>query len=243
MIQNNFDRKILGEGRNYGFGFSFLKKVKENEYETLMPFTACKDYLNDFVYVEITKKPLSKVYGFKHKYTGIFENQEYFYLGITALDYINGTAWKGKLDLEDKLNSTFKNLILFLNKLEEFFKLDKFTEFEYLEDNILILKVPIFWSNFNFLISLYTLYIRCFVNITKEELQKDLKELINRESYLKEDLMLLKSSSRWIDFLPDLLEYKYSDKPDAYKIHNFGISARVNEFIMEENKQKLVKAV
>jgi len=252
MIKDNFNRKILNEGRDYGFGFSFLNKnniiitgdsIQDISYETLMPFTACKDYLNDFVYIETTKKPLSKIYGFEHKYTGVFEGKEYFYLGIKALNYNHGNFdWPGKSDLQNNINNNSKNLILFLNKLEEFFKLDTITEFENLIEDTLILKVPIFWSSFNFLISLYTLYIRCFINISEEELKKDLKELIERQPYLKEDLMLLKSSCRWMEF-DKLLEYKYPDNVDAHNIHNSGISARINTFIMEENKQKLAKAI
>lgn len=252
MVIDNFNRKVLSEGRNYGFGFTFLKKtdaiitaetIVDPYYETLMPFTACRDYLNDFVYIETLNKSLNTVYGFKHEYKGIFKDQEYFYLGINSLHFKNGKEWEGKENLSKIISNNYNNLIKLLNKLEETFQLETFTKFEYLENDILILKVPIFWSKFNFLISLYTFYIRCFINITEEELNTiPFNELVKKEPYLKEDVMLLKGIIRWMEFLPDLLDYKYPENPDSYNIHNFGISARVNEFIMKENKKKLAIA-
>ena len=73
-IINNFDRLKLSEGRNFGIGFAFLKKITNNKFETLNAFTACKDYLNDLIYVETTKKNLTRIHGFKHEITNELDN-------------------------------------------------------------------------------------------------------------------------------------------------------------------------
>src|SRR5690606_37894755 len=103
IIKDEQDRSVLGEGRNFGFGFSILNK-EENTYNTLMPFTACKDYLNDFVYVEQTKLPLGKIHGFKHEYTGILQDTDHFYLGIKAVHYKGGSKWDRFDELTELIN-------------------------------------------------------------------------------------------------------------------------------------------
>lgn len=234
MIIDNKDRNKLAEGRNYGFGFSILNKINENDYETLMPFTACKDYLNDFVYVESTKNKLELIYGFKHNYIGVLEDKSHFYLGVKSLNYNKGVKKWDKYDsLNELLNNNHINLIKFINKIEKYFNLEDLTTLETLIDNTIILKVPIFWSKFTFLISLYTLYIRCFMNITDEELDKDIKDIIskNRITYLEEDRMLYLSTIKWIEYeyFDKLLDFKYKENITSSYIHNFGIGGRVNE--------------
>ena len=67
MITENYKRKELGEGRDHGLGFAFLKKNKKDDYETRNAFTACKDYLNDLIYVENTEREIDKIHGFSGK--------------------------------------------------------------------------------------------------------------------------------------------------------------------------------
>ena len=64
-------RSKLCEGRNYGVGFTILNK-KGSKFETYLPFTACRDYLNDFAYVESTKKEIGSIYGYNHKLLNCF---------------------------------------------------------------------------------------------------------------------------------------------------------------------------
>jgi len=66
-------RSKLGEGRNYGVGFTILNKIG-SKFETYLPFTACRDYLNDFAYVESTKKEIGEIYGYNHKLLNCFDN-------------------------------------------------------------------------------------------------------------------------------------------------------------------------
>lgn len=234
MITNKFDRNKLAEGRNYGCGFSFLKKLKKGNFKTLMPFTACKDYLNDFVYVETTNKPLSIIYGFKHDYTGILNKKKYFYLGFKAVHYKGGDIWNNFDEFQNLTQNNYNNLILFLNKLEVLFKIKSKTKLEYIEDNTIILKVPIFWSKFTFLISLYTLYIRCFMSITDEDLKKDISILINEYSKfpIKADNMLYQGSKILFTnktIFDNLLKYEYPNNCNSGFIHNFGISGRIQQ--------------
>lgn len=233
MITNKFDRRKLCEGRNFGFGFSILKKEEKENYTALMAFTACKDFLNDFIYIETTGKPLGAIYSFKHEYTGIFKDQDHFYLGFTPVHYNGGQEWNDFKLLEKTLESNLDNLIIFLNKIERLFGLEEFTKLEYIEQNIYILKVPIFWTKFGHLLSLYMLLIRCFINITKEELNKDIRDILNdKKSFIIiQDNMLFQSAKKFVEpiNLEKLLNYIYPDNPSPSYIHNYGIVGRLND--------------
>src|SRR5690606_12020630 len=152
MVTEKFDRSKLAEGRNFGFGFAFLNKIEEGNFETLNAFTACKDYLNDLVYVENTNKPLDMVYGFEHTYKGNIINNDYFYLGVRALNS-KGSNTRHPLfnSIEQTLTNNYENLVKFLNKLEEKFDFPN-TEFEHLEEGVLVLKVSTCWARAGFLI-------------------------------------------------------------------------------------------
>lgn len=245
MIIDKQNRSKLAEGRNYGFGFSILKKVDDKTYEALMPFTACKDYLNDFIYVETTKKPLGIIYGFKHEYTGVFEDQEYFYLGYKSVDKNKSSGWDKLNETKELIVSNYTNVIKFFNKLEEFLDMSDRTEFESLEEDTVILKVPMYWTKYTFLISVYLLYIRCFSNVTEEELELDIIKLINadRKAYLNVDDMLYKASVKWVskEYLDKIFDYSYPNNPSGSQIHNYGISGRVQELSASIKNKKEVK--
>ena len=88
-------RSKLNEGRNYGVGFTILNK-KGSKFETYLPFTACRDYLNDFAYVESTKKEIGEIYGYNHKLLN------FTFFGLLAL-------------IEVVVFSYFKDYLLFKN--------------------------------------------------------------------------------------------------------------------------------
>lgn len=234
QVIDQFDRKKLTEGRNYGVGFSILDKLNDSEYKALMPFTACKDYLNDFIYIETTNKPLSIIYGFKHTYTGILKDKDYLYLGINTLHYNNSNNKYDKFDeVQNLVKNNGKNIVKFLNKVEEAFKQKDLTVFEDQIEDILILKVPIFWSKFSFLFSLYLLFIRVFIDITEEETKKDVYTLIKDKNtpLIVADNMLFKATQKLflnLD-LEALLDYKYPEGAQSGTIHNFGINSRLQQ--------------
>lgn len=247
MIIDKQDRTKLSEGRNFGMGFSILEKIDNNIYETIIPFTACKDYLNDVVYVERTNKELKSIHGLKHEYTGVFENTDYFYLGVKALHYKSGTEWDKYDELENILISNYNNIVRLLNKLEEKFNIEDRTEIEDVSEGTVIFKVPMFWGKFNFLISLYSLYIRCFPDITEDSLDKTLEEFINNYSgkfIIINDSFLFNSTKHWIDdkYFNRLLDYEYPDKIDTYMIHNGGISSRLINIKSQLNAETVTTA-
>jgi len=231
-VIDSFRRKGLNEGRDHGLGYSILHKESDTEFKALMAFTACKDYLNDFVYVETTGKSLSSIYGFKHNYTGLLKGKEHFYLGLRPLNYLHGSKYSGFEAVSNSLKDNNSNIIKYLNNLEDKFKVNGRTTFETYTDDILILKVPMFWIKFPFMFSLYGLLVRCFLNITKEELEKDPITTINdkKSTVIVGDNSLLSSLKNYLDSLnPDkLLDYQYPTDPNSSYIHNFGIIGRLN---------------
>lgn len=233
IVENKFDRGKLGEGRNYGLGFSILKKITDSKYKALMAFTACKDYLNDFVYVEGTGNALGAAHGFKHTYTGILKDQDYFYVGLRPLNS-NHTTTKHKYfdTVSNALKNNQNNIISFLNKLEKELKCKDLTTLEVYTDDILILKAPIFWTKFSFMFSMYGLLIRCFLNVTEEELKdNDIFNIIvsKKNCLIPEDGSLLLSCQKYFkNFnLEKVLDYKYIEPAQPYTIHNYGIVGRL----------------
>lgn len=237
-VTDSFKRGVLSEGRNYGLGFSILDKT-EDEYKALMAFTACKDYLNDFMYIEGTSNPLSSIYGFSHKYTGILKDKDYFYLGLRSLHYNNGSSKYPLFDsVSSLLKNNHKNIIEFLNKLEKELKVEKLSEFESYIDDILIIKVPIFWSKFSFLFSMYGLLVRCFLDINAEDLKKDILKIVTdkKVTIIPDDGSLLRSIQQRPIFLDvdKLLDYKYPSPTNSSHIHNFGIVTRMNQISVKK---------
>jgi len=137
-------RSVLSEGRNFGLGFAILNKIDDNKYKTYNAFTACRDYLNDFSYVEYTKKEIGSIYGYNHKLLNCFNEQEYFYLGVKTLHYNSNQKWADFDKCESKLIKNYKNLKKFINKFEKQLNLKDKTTIE-LDEDTLIFKVPIYW--------------------------------------------------------------------------------------------------
>jgi hypothetical protein len=155
-------------------------------------FTACKDYLNDFVFTERNEKDIPKIHGFKHKYTGEFKTRRYFYLGVNAVHYKNGKTWKDYDSTQKTLLENNKNLIKAINLLEAHLGLSKSrTTLQGTTDSEIVLKCPRFWMDKGYLISLLTLFIRCFANVDKVDVSyskfiknHDNKIIIPSDKYL-----------------------------------------------------------
>ena len=214
-------RSTLNEGRNYGIGFSILNKIG-NKFETYLPFTACRDYLNDFVYVEKTKTEIGETHGYDHKVLNCFENKNYFYIGVNTLHYQGSGNWDKKEEATNLLISNYKNLESFLNQIENNFKFKSRTTIK-IDEDTLIFKVPIYWSKSAPLISAYTLLIRCFFNISEnfvinEENLKKHKPFISADNYFIKICMKFLNNIKTFNF--EEVSYKDNDK---YTIHNFGI--------------------
>lgn len=219
-------RSKLQEGRDFGVGFSILNKIKNN-FKTYLPFTACRDYFNDFIFVESKKTEIGNIYGYNHKLLNCFNNKRFFYLGVNTLNYSDGRDWSKRKDAELLLCSNYKNLEYFLNKIEEKLKLKSKTTIE-LDEETLIIKVPSYWRKSTPLISAYTLLIRCFFNIEDDfEFNED---FINKHKpFIDSDTYFMKTCIEFIGAIGvvkfdkvnyELYKVVYTDKN---KVHNFGI--------------------
>jgi hypothetical protein len=156
------DRKKLQEGRNYGIAFAFAKRDGDT-YELVMPCSACKDYLNDQLYSEVTGKPYS-AYGFNSKKTGCFKDGM-GYLAVAVLDYHSGGKYVGRdkdeAYLEAHLGAVESFLRAFEGKLG--IKLASDTTCIRIEQNRYLFIVPAWWLDATWKISLYSLLIRAAV--------------------------------------------------------------------------------
>ena len=135
------ERSKLCEGRNYGVGFTILNK-KGSKFETYLPFTACRDYLNDFAYVESTKKEIGQIYGYDHKLLNCFDKKNIVYFGVKTL-HRNKEGNYDKFDeCQSKLINNYIHLEIFLNKIETDLNIKIKTRIE-LDEDTLIINIPI----------------------------------------------------------------------------------------------------
>ena len=175
-ININHNRNKLEEGREYGMGFGFLKKISNIEYKTVSPISPCKDYLNDVLYAEKTGEILPKIYGFKYDKIQNIVERNYAYLGIKICDYRHG-GWN-KLDIHTKeFAKNYKNVENFLGQLEDKLGIKYKSKIIKADDNYFVVKMPKFWTNTIYLLSMYTLLLRAHqkYNNTKSALQ-DIEE-------------------------------------------------------------------
>lgn len=172
------DRNKMGEGRSHGFGSGFAK-LDGSKIVTVMPVTACKDFLNDAVYSEVTGKPYS-AHGFNTTKLGIFEKTDKAYLVFGILKYRGHTdEYNGYKEEVAKLESNWKNVQKFLNIFEELFKIEGRTEVHRLEDNRFVAIMPLFWINGTYRISLYSLLMRAAVDYKDGDVMDFLASLDN----------------------------------------------------------------
>lgn len=121
IIVDNCSRAKLGEGRAVGMAFAMLKETANNKYETISPFSPCKDYLNDVIYTEHTGITMGACGLQTLPKQGILNNR-YIYLGIKFLNrkesddenYTMSLAYtndaKSKITREEHIEFYNKNL-------------------------------------------------------------------------------------------------------------------------------------
>lgn len=228
-------RSKLSEGRNYGVGFTILNK-KGSKFETYLPFTACRDYLNDFAYVESTKKEIGSIYGYDHKLLNCFDNKNIVYFGVKTLHRNNQGNYDKFDELQDILINNYKNLELFLNTIEHQLGIKIKTKIE-LDEDALIIKCSKFWVKSTPLISVYTLLIRCYFNILTHnkpiiDILKNNVPFINADSMMKKPCidfyeMYLNNKSKFMK--PDYNGYGLVKEREPSLIHNFGIDGFIKK--------------
>lgn len=233
-------RSSLSEGRNYGIGFAVLKPVNSNntQFETLNAFTACRDYLNDFSYVEYTKQTIGSIHGYNHQILNVFDNKRLFYLGVNTLHKNHGSTWDKKEEALNILVSNYKVLEKLLNKFEQNIGIVSRSKIT-LDEDTLIIKAPIYWTKTTALISVYTLIIRCYFNVsdfTNENFEQILKE---HKPFITDDSMYIKNCVKFYEnpkLKYDQIDYDNYDIKGAHTIHNFGIAGYFN---LEDIKNKI----
>ena len=229
-------RSKLSEGRNYGVGFTILNK-KGSKFETYLPFTACRDYLNDFAYVESMKKEIGEIYGYNHKLLNCFDNKNIVYFGVNTLHYKESNNYDKFDELQNILINNYKNLELFLNRIEDNLGVKIKTSIE-LDEDTLIIKCSKFWVKSTPLISVYTLLIRCYFNIGELEdkliidILKNNIPFINADSMMKKPCidfyeLYLNNKNKFIN--PDYNGYDLLQNNNPGLIHNFGIDGFIKK--------------
>lgn len=219
-------RSKLGEGRNYGVGFTILNKIS-NKFETYLPFTACRDYLNDFIFVEKFKTEIGEIHGYEHKILNCFENKRFFYIGVNTLHKNNNSNWSLKENAQNVLINNYKNLELLLNKIETKLKFKSKTTIK-IDEDTLILRVPIYWSKSTPLISIYTLLIRCYFNVSDDFVLNE-KNLKSHKPFIQDDNYFITSC---VKFFNNINKVKFENVDyniynviytNKNSVHNFGI--------------------
>tara|TARA_R110000851_G_scaffold315229_2_gene477551 strand:- start:2437 stop:3243 length:807 start_codon:yes stop_codon:yes gene_type:complete len=259
-MTNAFDRTILNEGRNFGVGFAYVTPVSEESitaFKTMQAFTACKDYLNDLVYVERHAKPLGKVHGFEHIYTGEFKDKDFVYLGFKPVHYkpSGGSSmdWTGFEKTTKSMKKNIGNLVTSINKLENLLDLstDRTTFYGSTETEY-VLSLPKIWVQRGWLTSLMTLWIRCFFNITATNAKASLTKLIEThenkitipaDKYLFAVIKKFVTRTDFKELLKDERP-KLGDQPGT--VHNLGISNFCKGLIKETikpNEKKIASTV
>lgn len=228
-------RSKLNEGRSFGIGFSILNKIGK-KFETYLPFTACRDYLNDFIFVESEKKEIGNAHGYRHKILNCFERKRFFFLGVNTLNKNNNNGlWDLKEEALVILINNYKNLESFINKIELDLGLKSKTTIE-LDEDTLIFRVPVYWSKRTPLISVYTLLIRCFFNVEKDFVFTE-DNLKNHKSFISEDSYYIFLCAKFYKNIGKIKyhNFGYKDYGITYKIwsgvHNFGIQGFLKNVI------------
>ena len=230
------ERSKLSEGRNYGVGFTILNK-KGSKFETYLPFTACRDYLNDFAYVESTKNEIGEIYGYNHKLLNCFDNKNIVYFGVNTLHYEGGNYYAKFDELQNILINNYKNLELFLNRIEDNLGVKIKSSIE-LDEDTLIIKCSKFWVKSTPLISVYTLLIRCYFNIETLENKSILEILQNNVPFINDDSMMKKSCINFYEMYlnnkskfinPNYNGYDLVKEGEPCHIHNFGIDGFIKK--------------
>jgi len=228
-------RSKLNEGRNFGVGFSILNK-KGSKFETYLPFTACRDYLNDFAYVESTKKEIGSIHGYNHKLLNCFDNKNIVYFGVNTLHFNNNGNYNDFDKLQNILINNYKNLELFLNTIEAILNIKIKSSIE-LDEETLIIRCSKFWVKSTPLISVYTLLIRCYFNIETNDkpivdILKNNVPFINADSMMKKPCidfyeLYLNNKDKFIN--PNYKKYGLVIEGEPHYIHNFGIDGFIKK--------------
>ncbi len=240
LLEAPYSRSDLNEGRDYGIGFSVLKADSANNLKPLFPFTACKDYLNDFIYVEKSEKNIDKIYGFKHEFMNYFQNKKRLILGVAPLMYTNGGTsseedyiWEDYDDCSSYFINNSENFINVLHYIEIMMNgTSKLTKLLGVVDYTWVLELNPIWKTTGPAISFFTLFARCYFNFKDSPSIENIKA---HTPYIMDDQMM---KINILDILDNLditenifntdLYLEQNKESSSTTIHNLGVSTFYN---------------
>lgn len=159
-ISEPLPRSVLWEGRSQGMGFAFCKRAGEMLF-TVQPVSPCKDYLNDVLYSEHTGKPYIAC-GLVTKKEDIFTyGKGYILFYICGAGASRNSEYpEMKKDIE-ALREGHRNIELGINMIENRLRLqtERTSIFSH-GPNHYVAEVPLFWCQYTYLISLWSLMVR-----------------------------------------------------------------------------------
>lgn len=213
------DRSKLGEGRNYGMGFGFLRKIEEDHFETVMPISTCKDYLNDQVWSEHTGKECA-AFGFNAKQENIFQ-EDFGYMAIEICPHTNGIPYPQQEEHTKNLESNYRNLQRFMRTIDKMFKLPARTTIKKCDKKgIYIVYAPAYWTKFPYLTSLFAFMLRLGQFYT----EGNIVEYLRTFNKFQVDVYNCRTALNKLLLLAHIEPPKYEfDKYSGTVVHNLGI--------------------
>lgn len=229
FVKNDKTRDKLSEGRTSGMAFAFAKKKSDKKFETIMPVSPCKDYLNEVIYTENTGVPTS-AYGFSYPKKQEIFNENVF-LVIKMVPTLNGSyAYNKSLEEDAKqLKNNREKIEALLNKFEEALGLTDRTCIFEANDDYFLVKAPIDWKISTHSISMYTLILRAALTYNGECNIEDF--LSKYDGHNMESGMIKGAKEVILQIIKDkkLPEQKRQhNDPKLYSPHNYGILDLVN---------------
>lgn len=223
-ISEKQDRNVLSEGRNWGLGFAFCKKVDSTSYETIQPISACKDYLNDVIFIEYRNKPITAC-GLKlTEKSGLFDNKLKAFLAIKILpiQYEKSYHFNHRNYEDDKklLASNYTNIQKFVNYFEEKFNFKTRTTIHPVNDDMYLVKFSKKWCTSTYAISLYSFLLRVAQDYKGEDpidyLEEQLKTNFDEKSLISCFLDIY-------DYLIEDVNYLFKQDLSSYDTYPWSI--------------------
>jgi len=192
-IINNQNRSVLTEGRNYGLGFAFLKKINDETFETVQPISPCKDYLNDVVYSEATGRPFA-AWGLKTTKQGIFEG-DHSYMALAVCKMGRSLQHYDDYDEDlENMKSNRENMEKFMHGIETKLGIGK-TKLVDVDENLKLAVMDKQWVSATYLISLYALMLRVALQYKGGGVMTHMREIDSPDRMMlngiKEKLLIL----------------------------------------------------
>ena len=136
-----------------GITFAFMRKIKTGLYEGIMPFTTCKDYLNDVLRTEQVNPSNYTHSGLAYSKTN-FLNKDINYIAI---------SFKGDDSKKKNLDTNIKKLQILIHDFEDMLDIKKHIKIEISDTGQHLLTYDAKWNKECYTMSLLAQLIRTAV--------------------------------------------------------------------------------